>query len=327
MKLTDATAQFLSHCRYERNLSVHTVRAYGSDLREFAAYSDRNGRSDLAAISTEHIRGYLTWLLESGRLAATSVRRRAATLRAFFSWIEDQNLLDDSPLRRLRINIRIPKSLPRHLSRKMMTRLRGVFAKSAGLEPGQAYRAQKVPPLPSRMQRTDLTLLVAVEVLIATGVRVSELTSLTLEALNLEDGTARVHGKGSREREVFLLDPDVRELLRQYIQRRHLWALNTSALLINSRGDRASPQFIRKHLHSGAQRAGLNQRATPHMLRHSCATFLLERGVDLRFVQSLLGHSSVATTERYTHVTKFSLKRALQRAIGRPWQIAETDDN
>lgn len=317
MKLTDATAQFLSHCRYERNLSVHTVRAYGSDLREFVAYSNRNGRSDLAAISTEHIRGYLSWLLESGRLAATSVRRRAATLRALFSWIEDQDLLDDSPLRRLRIRIRIPKRLPRNLSRKTVAKLRIFFARSAGLEPRLAYRAQQLRPQLHHQQRTALTMLVAIEVLVATGLRISELTSLTLQALNLDEGTARVQGKGSREREVFLLDPDLKELLRAYVQGRGAWAVDSSTLLLNGRGKPASPQFIRKHLHSGAKRAGLEQRTTPHMLRHSCATFLLERGVDLRFVQSLLGHSSVATTERYTHVSKFSLKKALTRATTR----------
>lgn len=314
MKLTDATSQFLSHCRYERNLSAHTIRAYGSDLREFVDFSQRNDRSDLAGISTEHIRAYLSWLLDSGRLAPTSVRRRAATLRALFSWLEDQALLDDSPLRRLRIRIRIPKRLPRNLSRKTVTRLRATFARAAGLDPRIGYREQELPGDLTPKQRSALTMLVAVEILIATGLRVSELTSLTLHALSLDEGVARVDGKGSREREVFLLDPDVKELVRRYLDLRTKWASNTPTLLLNSRGRSASPQFIRKHLHSGSRRAGLDQTATPHMLRHSCATFLLERGVDLRFVQSLLGHSSLATTERYTHVTKLSLRKALQRA-------------
>lgn len=322
MKLIDATAQFLGHCRYERNLSVHTIRAYGSDLREFADFSHRNGLPDLATISAEHIRSYLSWLLDSGRLAPTSVRRRAATLRALYSWLEDQGLLDDSPLRRLRIRIRIPKRLPRNLSRKTVTRLRTLFAQSAGLDPTLAYRAQKLTSDLDPKQRTALTILVAIEVLVATGLRVSELTSLTLQALNLDEGTARVQGKGSREREVFLLDPELKELVRGYVNARAAWALDTSALLLNSRGGPASPQFIRNHLHSGARKAGLDQNPTPHMLRHSCATFLLERGVDLRFVQSLLGHSSVATTERYTHVSKFSLKKALRRAgsAGAHWE-------
>jgi integrase/recombinase XerD len=314
MKLDEAVAQFLSHCRCERNLSAHTIRAYGSDLRELTKFSNTHGISDLELVGADHIRRYLNWLLNSGRLAATSIRRRAATLRALYSWLEDQGLLDSSPLRLLRIRIRIPKRLPRNLSHKTVTRLRAAFARSAGLEPGVPYRAQKVPPQPSRKQRTALTMLVAVEVLVATGVRVSELTSLTLPAVSLDEGAARVHGKGSREREVFLLDPDLKDLLRQYLLLRAAWAVDTPSLLLNTRGASASPQFIRKHLHSGARRAGLDQRATPHMLRHSCATFLLERGVDLRFVQSLLGHSSVATTERYTHVSKFSLKKALKKA-------------
>ena len=315
MKVNEAVAQFLSHCRCERNLSAHTIRAYGSDLREFIAFANTHAISDLELIGTDHIRRYLNWLLDSGRLAATSIRRRAATLRALYSWLEDQGLLASSPLRLLRIRIRIPKGLPRNLSRKTVTRLRAAFARSAGLEPGIAYRAQKLPSQLPRKQRAALTMLVAVEILLATGVRVSELTSLTLGTLSLDESTARVSGKGSREREVFLLDPDVKDLLRQYLLVRASWAMDTSSLLLNSRGRCASPQFIRKHLSSGARRAGLDQRATPHMLRHSCATFLLEQGVDLRFVQSLLGHSSVATTERYTHVSKFSLKKALRKAV------------
>ncbi|HEV8241650.1 MAG TPA: tyrosine-type recombinase/integrase [Thermoanaerobaculia bacterium] len=314
MKLSEAVAQFLGHCRYERNLSAHTIRAYGGDLREFVEFAHRNELSDLTAVSTEHIRSYLSWLLDSGRLAPTSVRRRAATLRALFSWLEDQALLDDSPLQRLRIRIRIPKRLPRNLSRKTVTRLRATFARSAGLDPRIGYREQEFPADLTPKQRSALTMLVAVEILVATGLRVSELTSLTLHALSLDEGVARVDGKGSREREVFLLDPDVKELVRRYLDLRIKWASNTPTLLLNSRGRSASPQFIRNHLHSGSRRAGLDQTATPHMLRHSCATFLLERGVDLRFVQSLLGHSSLATTERYTHVTKFSLRKALQRA-------------
>jgi site-specific recombinase XerD len=327
VKLTDATAQFLSHCRCERNLSTHTIRAYGSDLREFVEFSNKHEISALGQIEADHIRRYLNWLLDSGRLAATSIRRRAATLRALYSWLEDQGLLDSSPLRLLRIRIRIPKRLPRNLSRRTVARLRGGLARSAGLEPGIPYRAQRLPSVLPREERTALTMLLAVEILVATGLRVSELTSLTLEDLSLDEGTARVRGKGGRERDVFLLDADLRDLVRQYVLLRSAWAVNGYAFLLNSRGNAASPQFIRKHLHSSARRYGLDQRATPHMLRHSCATFLLERGVDLRFVQSLLGHSSLATTELYTHVTKFSLKRALQRAMVRRRIATDSNDN
>jgi site-specific recombinase XerD len=314
VKVDEATAQFLRHCRCERNLSEHTLRAYGLDLREFVEFVTVSGVSDLQSVATDHIRRYLGDLLDSGRLAPASVRRRAATVRSLYTWLEGQGLLEDSPVRLLRIRIRIPRRLPRNLSRRVVNRLRGAFAASLGIDLRIPYRQQKIQSGLSSKQRTALTLLVAVEVLVATGLRVSELTSLKLEALSLEEGTARVEGKGSRERDVFLLDPDVKELIRQYVRLRATWAAGTCSFLLNSRGNSASPQFIRKHLHAGAQRAGLDQSATPHMLRHSCATFLLEGGVDLRFVQSLLGHSSVATTELYTHVTKGSLRKALKRA-------------
>ncbi len=328
MKVDEATAQFLRHCRCERNLSEHTLRAYGIDLREFVEFAGTLGISALETIATDHIRRYFGELLDSGRLAPASVRRRAATVRSLYSWLEGQGLVEDSPVRLLRIRIRIPKRLPRNLSRRVVNRLRGTFANALGLDPRLPYRQQRIESDLSTKQRTALTLLVAVEILVATGLRVSELTSLRLAALSLEEGTARVEGKGSRERDVFLLDPDVKELIRQYVRLRSTWVADTCALLLNSRGNSASPQFIRKHLHAGAERAGLGQSATPHMLRHSCATFLLEGGVDLRFVQSLLGHSSVATTELYTHVTKCSLRKALKRAGGRRRLVQEeVDDN
>ena len=149
--------------------------------------------------------------------------------------------------------------------------------------------------------------------ILATGIRVSELTSLTIDSLDPVDGTVRVYGKGARERRVFLLDSGLKSLVRSYLAMRNPRQHDPLPLLVNSRGQLATPSFLRRGLSHAAHIAGL-RRVTPHMLRHTCATLLLEKGVNLRHVQVLLGHSSISTTERYTHVTASNLRAALQTA-------------
>jgi integrase/recombinase XerD len=164
--------------------------------------------------------------------------------------------------------------------------------------------------------------LVAAELLLATGIRVGELTSLTTASLDLAEATIRVHGKGARERQVHILDDSVQALLVRYLTLREGRTKGT-ALLITPQGHPASAQLIRRLLSEGASAAGLSRRVTPHMLRHSCATFLLEAGVDIRFVQRLLGHGSISTTERYTHVSSGSLRAALLRGDVRAKVLGE----
>ena len=135
---------FLAHCRCERNLSPHTLRAYCSDLREFCGYLKRIEVASLRLVTTENIRGYLGELLGGGRLAPTSVRRRSATLHSLYRWLEDQRLLEHSPLRLLRVRIKIPRRLPRNLARRSVRRLTGGFATSAGLDPTKPYTDQVI---------------------------------------------------------------------------------------------------------------------------------------------------------------------------------------
>jgi integrase/recombinase XerD len=154
---------------------------------------------------------------------------------------------------------------------------------------------------------SDLTAYVATELLFATGMRVSELASLLDAAVDVEEGTITIIGKGNRERRVFVPD-DLKSVLRDYRIARDRCACFADTFLINSRGAAASPQMIRRLIRLHGERSAVRDRVTPHMFRHSVATYLLEEGVDIRYVQRLLGHRSISTTEIYTHVADAALK-------------------
>ena len=156
----------------------------------------------------------------------------------------------------------------------------------------------------------SLTAYVAIEVLFATGIRVGELAALPDCAVDLEDGTIVIVGKGDRQRRVFVPE-EVVALLRQYRTERARRAPTAVAFLVNSHGGAASPQLLRRLVRTHGERCAVRNRVTPHMFRHSVTTYLLEEGVDIRYVQRLLGHRSISTTEIYTHVADASLKQRI----------------
>jgi integrase/recombinase XerD len=165
-----------------------------------------------------------------------------------------------------------------------------------------------------------LLLRLTVILLFTTGLRIGELAAVRLSDIDWNDGIIQVRGKGNRERRVYLVGEEVRILLTRYFKARQRIAV-TDALLVNQRGRAATPQYLRRRLRESAEDAELCRRVTPHMLRHAAATHLIEAGVDIRFVQKLLGHASIATTQMYTHVSDVSLQRTLARAdtLKRVW--------
>nr|WP_275443045.1 tyrosine-type recombinase/integrase [Pseudoalteromonas sp. OOF1S-7] len=166
----------------------------------------------------------------------------------------------------------------------------------------------------SKRRLNDLTTLVALEIMISTGVRVSELSGIDLSDIYINEKKIKIMGKGSRERFVYLTDQEIVKLLKNYIDNRPICAPNHSQLLTNSRGQPASTQFLRKLIKTLSQQSNTQLKVTPHMLRHSAACELLESGLDIRFVQRLLGHSSISTTERYTHVSDNVLQKKITKA-------------
>jgi site-specific recombinase XerD len=280
----DAASTFIRHCRSIRKLSPHTIRAYDLDLSRFSHFLGR--RAAVSACDKSVIHDYVRHLFDVRSLKEASVKRHLATLRSLFRWLEEEDATLEDPFRGARIRIRMPKRLPRVIARADLRRL--------------------LLTLPSTTF-ADLTAYVATELLFATGMRVSELASLLDAAVDVDDGTITIIGKGNRQRRVFVPD-DLKALLRDYRAARDRAPSDAVTFLVNSRGDAASPQMIRRLVRLHAERSAVRDRVTPHMFRHSVATYLLEEGVDIRYVQRLLGHRSISTTEMYTHVADAALK-------------------
>lgn len=290
MNIAPRFTQFLQHCE-RQGLSRHTCRAYSSDLKDFQKWSLGAGMPDLDKTAIGH---WISDMRERG-LGPATIRRRVACLKVTCRWLEEEGLLPANPFHHLRTRIRLPKTLPKALNRSELEAL----LRQARKEADEALGLSKQ------------TNWLAVELLFATGIRVSELCGIRLRDLDLENDAIRIHGKGNRERLVYLVDHGAQALLRRYLRERKSLLPDSEAVLLTGRRTPATPDFIRRNLHALVARAGISRRVTPHMLRHSAATHLLEAGVDIRFVQRLLGHSSISTTEIYTHVSDVSLHALL----------------
>lgn len=313
MNLTRACIDFLTHCRVAKNLSPHTLRAYAIDLAEFEKFVGTE--TLVATIDRPLLRRYLAHLFEVQKLKETSVKRRLACLKVMFRWLELDEMIPVSPFYRLDARIRLPKRLPRNLSNNEVRHLRRAALERVGLS-GRVTETKAL----RAAQRTDfsaLTMLVVLEILLGTGMRVGELTGIRLEDIDLTERVITILGKGSRQRRVFIPDDETATLVAVYLGVTDGRRKSHDYFIITAHGSAASTQHIRNLVREAAMEADLPRRITPHMLRHTAATRLLENGVDLRFVQRLLGHQSISTTELYTTVTDVSLKGAIVAAAKR----------
>jgi integrase/recombinase XerD len=294
MQFRSAIDDFLRFCAVERQLSENTLQAYGCDLADFHAWLPV--RAAVSDISTDTLKAYLQSIVTERRLAGATVRRRMACLRGFFRRLAELGHAAD-PFVGWRLKLPRRKRLPRALSRDEVLALLS------------ALHARALTALGD-----DAPLRVAVRLMVSTGVRVGELCKLRIDDLSPDAASLRVHGKGSRDRVAYVADVAFRAELRDLVaQRRHASGAGTP-LFVNRHGSRMKPQSIRTKLRRVAAEAGIGRLVTPHMLRHTAATLLIETGVDIRIVQRLLGHSSIATTEIYTHVSDETLRTTLERA-------------
>jgi integrase/recombinase XerD len=305
------TEAFLEYCA-ARRLSPHTIRAYQRDLEAFDIFLSTRTTRTLDTASSDSIQQYAQYLSDEKKALGTA-RRRLAGLRGFYKWAERQGLIAKSPFADLQLRLRRPENLPRPLR---ASDLRILLEYSEMLRPKLEAAARSRIRL-SRSRFLRFGAVVAVEILFATGMRISELAALDVQSVDFAEGTILVHGKGNRQRLVHLVEPYVARLLQTYLRLLVRMTPGASGLIVNSVGRRASPANIRRWIRTLAADCNLEREVTPHRLRHSCATQLLECGVDLRFVQRLLGHRSIATTILYTGVSDASLKAALRKAVPR----------
>jgi integrase/recombinase XerC len=277
--LKETAASFLRHLEQERNASPRTVAAYGDDLAQFSEYVTGELGREARPEDVDHllIRAFLAELHRRGLKKSSSARKLAA-LRTFFRYLCREGRLASNPAKLL-LTPRREKRIPSVLEEPQIERLLDV--PGSGVE---VLRARAI-----------------LELLYASGIRCAELIALDVEDLELEGRSARVLGKGSKER-IVLFGGRARDALRAWLAARAELRPRDSALFLNRRGGRLSDRSVRSLVAARVKAVALERRCSPHTLRHSFATHLLSHGADLRAIQELLGHASLSTTQRYTHV-------------------------
>lgn len=293
----EAQARFGAHLSLERHNSAHTVRAYRSDVHEFCQFALARGVESPAAVTLADLRRWLGDQQGRGAAPAT-IARRAGAMRVFFRWALHEAITPTDPaetLRSPRVGRRLPQTLTREDAREL-------------LDAVAARAAETQEPTGPR----DVAIL---EVLYGSGIRVSELCGLDLGDVDEQRGLLRVLGKGDEQRSVPLGVPGLRAVARWRTARPGLSGPRSGqALFLGVRGARIDPRVVRRLVHVSLRAVPLAPDVGPHGLRHAMATHLLEGGADLRSVQEMLGHASLATTQIYTHVSDERLRAAYRQA-------------
>lgn len=281
MNIRQEVRPYLEYCRFRKELDEKTIKAYRIDLRQYFEFVD----CDMP--EKRQIEAYITDLHK--RWHQKTVKRKIASVKAFYRYLEDEELLSDNPFRKIRVKFKETQVLPRIIPRAEIERLlNSMYARLAGDGAGGGkYLVRDIA---------------VVEVLFATGARVSEVCSIRADALELDAGLVRIMGKGGKERYIQIGEPAVRELLKRYYTENEAAIKASGYFFVNRLGGRYTEQSVRTMLKRYTRLAGIERNITPHMFRHSFATYLIEEGADISCVQQILGHSSIKTTQIYVHV-------------------------
>ncbi len=306
------SANYLETCANNKNLSKHTLKAYRIDFEQFQSCIGMT--LDISLIDKSHILKFHNYLLNL-ELAPASIKRKLVSLKAMFKWLELEEVILVSPFNKIRANIKLPRALPKNVPASKLNNLIKKIKAELGINRNEDYNAIEISRLiTTKKTLNKLTTLISIELMLCTGMRVGELASIELNSIDISERKIKLFGKGSRERFVYLPDAESCQLIKAYLQARLIVDPTSHNFLVNSRGQPASTQFLRKILRELAHRSAIELHVTPHMLRHSAACELIESGLDIRFVQRLLGHSSISTTEIYTHVSDTLLKKKITQA-------------
>ena len=289
--IAEAGRAFVRAVAAEKDLSPHTQSAYLGDIRDFAGWASRSGHESLSTVDRTLLRRYISYLTER-RYARRSIARKASAIRSLLAWAVARGMLETDPA----AGLEVPK-LDRPLPKVMKA--------------ADAARLCELPPDDDPIGLRDRAIL---ELLYASGLRVAELCALDLDDIDLDRGTVQVTGKGRKERRIPVGAPALSAIRRYVIEARPaLMGDGGAALFFNTRGNRLGPRSVRSLVTRYLDAEGAAP-ASPHTLRHSFATHLLDGGADLRAVQELLGHESLATTQIYTHVSTERLRAVYEQS-------------
>lgn len=285
---------YLDYCRDQKELNFKTLKAYGIDLKQFLSFIP----TDTLPVTKEMLSDYLTYIHKQYK--PKSVKRKIASIKAFFHYLEYEEIILENPFNRLRLQfrepVRLPKTIPLHIIEAFLSTL---------------YREERAASTPYK-QKAALRDIAVMELLFATGMRISELCNLKQINLDLKARTVLIFGKGAKERFIQIGNDQVLWAIRQYKEAFADELARTEWLFVNRLGERLSEQSVRYMIVRYCRIAGIKMHITPHMFRHSFATLLLEADVDIRYIQKMLGHSSITTTEIYTSVSMAKQKEILR---------------
>ncbi len=292
-KLGTLIPAYLDDCRTQKRLDEKTLKAYRIDLEQL---QQKLPDINVCEIKPEMLASVFANWHETRK--PKTVKRKIASIKAFFHYLEEKGFLEQNPFVKLHTRFREPKVLPRTIPEHNLERLLGVMYKDY----------QNVPT--EREKSSVFQDIVIIEFLFGTGVRISELCMLQTEDINLVEGEVLIHGKGRKERIIQIPDEQLQQLLCKY--RDMITQDEDGYFFRNHCGRPLRDQSVRQMIQKYCNKAGITQHITPHMFRHTFATSLLESDVNLRCIQELLGHSSIQTTEIYTHVSKAKQRQVLK---------------
>ena len=281
MNLQEKVKPYLEYCTYRKELDAKTVKAYRIDLTQFFSYVQSTEPEK------ETIEQYITELHK--KYKQKTIKRKIASIKAFYSYLEEEELVEQDPFRKIKVKFKETIILPRIIPRKEIEQLLNYIYASLSSLSGIQYKH-------------SLRDASVIEVFFATGARVYEISNIRVENINLNSGLIRIMGKGGKERYIQISNTAVLDILRKYYAENEPEIKKSGYFFINNRGNRYTEQSIRFMLKKYTLKAGIQRTITPHMFRHSFATYLIEEGVDVSCVQQILGHSSIKTTQIYIHV-------------------------
>lgn len=313
MQIKEACAEFLKGYFSTHERRNKTKAAYCSDLRQFQSFVDNS--LGLLLLSSTTIEHWADHLRHEGYSPA-SIRRKMVALRVFCSYWVRKGVLPESPFWRVKLSFGRIEQLPRTLTKREIRALLAQAWRNYSVMENDHNATEstssRIVQSSSRGYRV-LRNLAIIDLLFATGMRVGEVSSLDVRDYLVEEAVFRVQGKGGRDRLAYVVDKETVHIQREHLKARNRIKTENTALFLNSYDGRLSTQGITNVVAQLRRQAKIERHITPHMLRHTVATLLLRNGADIRVVQEFLGHTSIATTQRYTHITKDHLIRVLRK--------------
>ena len=281
MRLEDKLAAYLEYCEYRKELDGKTLKAYRIDLRQYFEYVC------VDEPDKEKIEEYITHLHKSYK--QKTVKRKIASIKAFYNYLEETEIIAESPFRKIKVKFKETVTLPRIIPREEIEKLLNHMYQCLNENDKVSHK---------HMLRDAAV----IEVFFATGARVYEISNIREDSINLNTGLIRLMGKGGKERYVQISNTSILEVLKKYYDENEQAIKKSGYFFVNNRESRYTEQSIRLMLKKYTKQAGIERNITPHMFRHSFATYLIEEGVDVSCVQQILGHSSIKTTQIYIHI-------------------------